>query len=82
MDTDQDYTLQKQKARALYEEGKLDEALAALQGVPPDEETRQLRRALRYADEARGIVSNVSPESQKYFEDLLRRMENEKQSNA
>jgi len=64
----------KKLARAYYEEGKLDEAIEALQGVPPDDETHELHRMFRYADEARGIVSNVSPEAKKYFANLAERL--------
>ncbi len=66
--------LKKKISREYYEAGKLDEAIEALQGVPKDDETRELHRMFRYADEARGIVSNVDPETQKYFVDLAERL--------
>jgi len=53
-----DNNQKKKLARAYYEEGKLDEAIAALEGVPKDDETRELHRMFRYADEARSIVSH------------------------
>jgi hypothetical protein len=52
--TDNEIKEAKKKALAYYEEGKIDEAIEALKGVPMDEEVRELHRALRYADEARG----------------------------
>jgi len=62
-------------ARAYYNDGMLDEAYNALRGLPADNyEVHQLHRALRYEDEARGIVSHVSPEAKKYFADLARRL--------
>jgi len=66
--------LKKKLARAYYDAGKLDEAIEALQGVPKDDETHELHRMFRYADEARGIVSHVDPETQKYFADLAERL--------
>jgi len=66
--------LKKKLALAYYEAGKLDEAIDSLYGVPKDDETRELHRMFRYADEARGIVSHVSPETQKYFADLAERL--------
>jgi len=69
-----DDDMKKKLARKLYEEGKLDEAIEALYGVPKDDETRELHRMFRYADEARSIVSHVSPESQKKFAGLAERL--------
>ncbi len=46
----------KKLALKYYEEGKLDEAIEALYSVPKDDETRELHRMFRYADEARSIV--------------------------
>jgi hypothetical protein len=47
----------KVKARELYEEGKIDEAIDIVMSLPKDDpEVRELNRALRYADEARSIV--------------------------
>jgi len=66
--------LKKKLALAYYEAGKLDEAVEALHGVPKDDDTRELHRMFRYADEARGIVSNIDPETQKYFADLAERL--------
>jgi hypothetical protein len=67
MDTEHDYTLQKQKVRTLYEEGKIDEAIDIVMGLPKDDpEVRELNRALRYADEARGIVKLVKDDVNRY----------------
>jgi len=73
-DMNEYYEQKKKEARAYYEEGKIDEAVEALYGIPKDDEVRELHRALRYADEARGIVSNISPETRKYFADLAKRL--------
>jgi hypothetical protein len=62
---DENYESLKKKARALYEEGKIDEAIEIVRGLPKDDkEVHELNRALRYADEGRSIVSNVSIESE------------------
>jgi outer membrane PBP1 activator LpoA protein len=75
MNEETEIELKKKAARAFYEEGKIDEAIEALRELPrDDDEVRELNRALRYADEARGVVSNVSPETQKYFADLAERL--------
>jgi len=66
-------TLKKKLALAYYEAGRLDEAIEALHGVPKDDDTRELHRIFRYASEAQGIVSDVDPETQKYFADLAER---------
>jgi len=66
--------LKKKLALAYYEAGKLDEAVESLYGVPKDDDTRELHRIFRYASEAQGIVSNVDPETQKYFADLAERL--------
>jgi len=66
--------LKKKLARAYYDAGKLDEAIEALQGVPKDDETRELHYMFRNASEAQSIVSNVDPEKQKYFADLAERL--------
>jgi hypothetical protein len=66
----------KKNALALYEAGNLDAANEILFRIPreircTDAEIRTLLRQMRYDDEAAGIVSNVSPETRKYFADLL-----------
>jgi len=66
--------LKKKLARAYYDAGELDEAIDSLYGVPKDDETHELHRMFRYADEARSIVSQVSPETQKHFAELAERL--------
>jgi hypothetical protein len=57
----------KLKARELYEEGKIDEAIDIVMGLPKDDpEVRELNRALRCADEARGIVRLVKDDVKRY----------------
>jgi len=73
--------LKKKLSRAYYNAGKLDEAVEALHGVPKDDETRELHYMFRNASEARGIVSNVDPETQKYFADLAERLGIKKERN-
>jgi hypothetical protein len=71
---DKDYEKMKQKARKLYEAGLIDEAYEALQGVPLDDEVRELHRALRYDYEATGIVSKINPETEKFFKEMADRL--------
>ena len=64
----------KKAAFAHYEAGNHDAALEILRDIPRDDETRSLLRAMRYDDEAKGIVSKIDPESEKYFADLAERL--------
>ena len=64
----------KKAALAFYEAGNTDAAIECLHGVPRDEEVRTLLRRMRYDDEAKGIVSNIDPETEKYFVDLAERL--------
>ena len=41
------------------------------------EELRSMHRQMRYESEAKGIVSVISPESEKYFADLNKRLKKE-----
>ena len=42
------------------------------------EELRSIHRQMRYDSEAQGIVSHISPESEKYFADLNKRLKKKK----
>jgi len=73
------YEWEKKAAIAYYNEGRNDDAFHAMECLDKDrrrkdEEIRELNRALRYESEAKGIVSNVSPEKRKHYADLAERL--------
>ena len=69
-----DYTKEKEAAWALYEAGSEEEALNILRNIPRDKEVSSMLFQMRCDDQAKGIVSNVNPETEKYFEDLAKRL--------
>ena len=73
-DEEKYYEWEKKAAFAYHAEGKDEEALHCLRGIPRDEEISALLFQMRCDDQAKGIVSQVNPETEKYFEELAKRL--------
>jgi len=65
---------EKKAAFAYHAEGKDDKALHCLRGIPRDNEISALLFQMRCDDQAKGIVSQINPETETYFADLAARL--------
>ncbi|MDR3020557.1 MAG: hypothetical protein LBU66_06605 [Treponema sp.] len=71
------YEWEKKAAFAYHEEGRDEEALHCLRDIPSDKEIGALLFKMRIDDQAKGIVSKINPESEKYFKELREQIGNE-----